>query len=121
MVNLYSRETVKKIYLVAVNIFQPKKRLKNNTKKNVLYSTKKHETYLGRVCSIWKTHQKTTNKNNEGRETVIALPNELANDTKKLKIFCDNLAKSLYERKNIFMVCYYCNSRFFNNNIYTIT
>lgn len=43
-----------------------------------------------------KAHKKSANENIQARETVVALPNELADDSKKLEHFCDRLAEKMY-------------------------
>lgn len=97
MANLYSRETVlKNITGRSKYISTEKETKKEYQKERIVLHEKNMKHTWEEYAQYEKTHQKTANKNNEGRETVIALPNELANDTKKLKIFCDDLAKSLY-------------------------
>jgi len=43
-----------------------------------------------------KAHKKSANENIQARESVVALPNELADDLKKLEYFCDRLAEKMY-------------------------
>jgi len=43
-----------------------------------------------------KSHKKSANENIQARESVVALPNELADDLKKLEHFCDRLAEKMY-------------------------
>lgn len=97
MANLYSRETVlKNISGRSKYISTEKETKKEYEKERIVLHEKNMKHTWEEYAQYEKTHQKTVNKNNEGRETVIALPNELANTPKKLKIFCDDLAKSLY-------------------------
>lgn len=97
MANLYSRETVLKNISGRSKYFSTEKETKKEYEKERIVLHEKNMKHTWEEYAQYeKTHQKTANKNNEGRETVIALPNELADDPKKLKMFCNDLAKSLY-------------------------
>lgn len=55
-----------------------------------------------------KTHQKTTNKNNEGREAVISLTDELLNGLKKQGTVQESRKRSLFfmQRKYCYIVVF---------------
>lgn len=57
-------------------------------KKNMQHSWQEHSAFE-------KDHQKTNVANNEALEVHVALPNELAQDKKKLESICDELANEI--------------------------
>jgi len=61
----------------------------------LLHKNNMHHSWQEYVA-FEKAHKKSANENIQARETVVALPNELADDSKKLEHFCDRLAEKMY-------------------------
>jgi len=58
-------------------------------KKNMHHSWQEYVTFE-------KAHKKSVNENIQARESIVALPNELAEHPKKLEHFCNRLAEKMY-------------------------
>lgn len=91
MPNIYARDSALSNVLGRSNYINNEKRqehieLKINSK---MYSWSDY-------ISFEKKNKKSTNKNIEARETVIALPNELSKNKDELKNVCDSLGNNLY-------------------------
>lgn len=91
MANIYARETaLKNVVGRSDYISNPKRQ-----EEIVLHKQEmKHD--WKEYADFEKANQKSKNANVQARETVVALPNDLANDSEKLEQFCDLLAKKMY-------------------------
>ena len=91
MANLYARDTALN------NVSGRSEYISDQKRQEEIVLHEKNMKFTWQDYSNFEANnQKSSNKNIEARETVIALPNELYQDKKKLKAFCDDLAKSMY-------------------------
>lgn len=91
MANIYARETA------LGNVVGRSDYISNPKRQEEIVLHKKDMTHTWKeYVEFEKANQKSKNANVQARETVVALPNDLANDREKLKQFCDLLAKKMY-------------------------
>ena len=90
MANAYSRTTkLKSISGRSDYISNP------NRQENIVLHEKNMEHEWSEYADFEKENQRSNVANNQGREIVIALPNELSKDPEKLKRLCDDLSKKM--------------------------
>lgn len=90
MANAYSRTTKLK------NISGRADYISNPTRQeNIVLHEKNMEHDWSEYAEFEKENQRSKLANNQGREIVIALPNELADYPKTMKTLCDDLSKEL--------------------------
>ncbi|SUN43963.1 Uncharacterised protein [Streptococcus equi subsp. equi] len=91
MANIYARETALR------NVVGRSDYISNPDRQEEIVLHKKDMRHTWKeYADFEKANQKSKNANVQARETVVALPNELANDSEKLERFCDLLAKKMY-------------------------
>lgn len=90
MANAYSRTTkLKSISGRSDYISNP------NRQENIVLYEKNMAHEWSEYADFEKENQRSHVANNQGREIVIALPNELSKDPEKLKRLCDDLSKKM--------------------------
>ena len=90
MANAYSRTTkLKSISGRSDYISNP------NRQENIVLHKKNMEHEWSEYADFEKENQRSNVANNQGREIVIALPNELSKNPEKLKKVCDDLSKKM--------------------------
>jgi len=91
MPNVYARESsLNNVVGRSDYISNPKRQ------ENILLHKKNMHHSWQEYVAFEKSHKKSANENIQARESVVALPNELADDLKKLEHFCDRLAEKMY-------------------------
>lgn len=91
MANIYARETA------LGNVVGRSDYISNPKRQEEIVLHKKDMKHTWKeYADFEKSNQKSKNANIQARETVVALPNELSNDSEKLEQFCDLLAKKMY-------------------------
>ncbi|WP_044683155.1 relaxase/mobilization nuclease domain-containing protein, partial [Streptococcus suis] len=91
MANIYARETaLKNVVGRSDYISNPKRQ------EDIVLHKKEMKHTWKEYADFEKANQKSKNPNVQARETVVALPNDLAKDREKLEQFCDLLAKRMY-------------------------
>lgn len=91
MANIYARETaLKNVVGRSDYISNPKRQ------EDIVLHKKEMKHTWKEYADFEKANQKSKNPNVQARETVVALPNDLAKDSEKLEQFCDLLAKRMY-------------------------
>lgn len=115
MANIYARETSLKNVVGRSDYISNPKRQEEIVlhKKNMKHTWKEYADFE-------KSNQKSKNANIQARETVVALPNELSNDSEKLERFCDLLAKKMYGENRDYEYAVHWNSSRTNLHVHFI-
>lgn len=115
MANIYARETsLKNVVGRSDYISNPKRQ-----EEIVLHKKDMKHTWK-EYADFEKSNQKSKNANIQARETVVALPNDLANDSEKLEQFCDLLAKKMYGENRDYEYAVHWNSSRTNLHVHFI-
>lgn len=91
MANVYARETALNNVVGRSDYISNKER-----QEDIVFHKKNMEHSWSEYVAFEKENKKSANQNIQARETVIALPNELAKDKKELELFCDRLVEKMY-------------------------
>lgn len=83
-----------------------------NRQEEIVFHSKKHQhNSWEEYAEFEKQNQKSKDKNNEGREIIIALPHELENDLPKLEKIIDEYSLNLLEKNRDFEYAVHWNKK----------
>lgn len=115
MANIYARETA------LGNVVGRSDYISNPKRQEEIVLHKKDMKHTWKeYADFEKSNQKSKNANIQARETVVALPNELSNDSEKLERFCDLLAKKMYGENRDYEYAVHWNSSRTNLHVHFI-